>query len=456
MVLLAFLLPTVAFGEDYSGDYWFDKANESYSNKFYDSALQQIELSLELNQSNDRAWNMKGCILNELNDYDNAILCYEKAIEINSSYSMPLNNKGVALLILGRGDEAIECFNKAIQIDPSNILAWNNKGHYLLYLGKYDEAIGCYDKALEIDPSSENARKNKEIALSLFLEQVDYSRLTSFTLDRMVTLTYPEKWITDSGSDSITMSSWFYTMNPKKTAVVDVEINRGLYPLIELEFEALKLADWVPHSDDNYTDQAIPTRIDGHPACRYLREYSNGQKVTIDVITYRESDICIGLVGSAYPRDWEQVEAIMNSVRLSVPSKGLLVYCVDPPEPYYGHSETTKVKTVTPETIAENVPKWLARKYVLDYFDCSEIAAYAEHWLEAHGINTKIVASNDIHHAWLLCQLDDGNWIPVEPQMGGECVITDPHSQYRRYNLVFDGIYEARIFNPTEWDWWNS
>lgn len=468
--LLIALLICVASGEEYTADYWFDKANESYSNKFYDTALQQIELSLDLNQTNDRAWNLKGRILIELQEYDNAVLCFNEAFELNSSYSMPLNNIGVALSNLGRNDEAIEYYDKAIQIDPLNVLAWVGKGHCLMILGEYDDAIKSCDEAIRLHPDSVAAWMIKGFTLQsmgkydeasvAFTTAKQLENLTqktkSYTLDMMVTLTYPEDWITETGSDSLTRSSWFYAMNTERTAVVDVEINRGLYPLIELEFEAMKLADWVPHADSNYSDQAIPIYIDGHPACHYLREYSNGQKVTIDVITYRESDICIGVVGSAFPIEYNQIETIMNSARYSVQSKGLSVYSMEPPDPYYDHPETTNVGVVTTESIAETLPKWLGRKYVRDNFDCSEISAYAEHWLEAHGINTKIVANTQIRHAWLICQLESGEWVPVEPQDGENCVITDPFSSYFVYDVILDDIYEAMSVSQFEWDWWNS
>jgi len=63
-------------GEEYSADYWFDKANVSYSSKSYDMALQYIEKSLELNTRNAIAWKLKGNILNYLGKYDEAIECY--------------------------------------------------------------------------------------------------------------------------------------------------------------------------------------------------------------------------------------------------------------------------------------------------------------------------------------------------------------------------------------------
>lgn len=89
--------------------------------------------------------------------------------------------------------------------------------------------------------------------------------------------------------------------------------------------------------------------------------------------------------------------------------------------------------------------------YEKDVLDCSELSAYAEWLSENCGYDTTIVVylpkAGQSGHAWVVVEgrvldaqtgvWDAGPWLPP-----GE--------------VVFQDVYEAGQWSPTEWDWWTA
>ncbi len=104
--------------------------------------------------------------------------------------------------------------------------------------------------------------------------------------------------------------------------------------------------------------------------------------------------------------------------------------------------------------------KWINRVYTEDEFDCSEMSAYLEWKLENEGYHTLIVAgaspSSDGRHAWLLVQIGEGEYMPVEATVFSVVYRWDPHyNEYFVYDHAFETIQEAIAYGPDEYDWWN-
>jgi hypothetical protein len=92
--------------------------------------------------------------------------------------------------------------------------------------------------------------------------------------------------------------------------------------------------------------------------------------------------------------------------------------------------------------------RWL-KSYEANVFDCSEMSAFLEFWLERYGFNADIVA--DHTHSWVLVEIEPGNWIAVEAT-GYEPSIMP----WRKYNNRFKDIYMTIQHYSEEYDWWNS
>ncbi len=195
---------------------WYAKAQAYFNNSQYNLALESIEKAIAPLSSQDQpnsnssrkekegfavAWNLKGRILNSLEQYEEAILAFNKAIELSKtkpeqqfsaymwrgfalaelkryeeavkSYGKALevrdnswayNNRGIAYENLGKYPEAIADYTKAIEINPDYALAYNNRGIIYDILKKYPEAIADYTKAIEINPSYAFAYNNRGAA----------------------------------------------------------------------------------------------------------------------------------------------------------------------------------------------------------------------------------------------------------------------------------------------------
>jgi len=92
--------------------------------------------------------------------------------------------------------------------------------------------------------------------------------------------------------------------------------------------------------------------------------------------------------------------------------------------------------------------KWL-KQYEENIFDCSEMSAFLEYWLENKGFNTDIVTNAD--HSWIIVETERGNWVHVESTSSQPYIIDE-----RPYIRRFKEIFQAINISPTEYDWWKS
>lgn len=123
------------------------------------------------------------------------------------------------------------------------------------------------------------------------------------------------------------------------------------------------------------------------------------------------------------------------------------------PAPYY--NEVPQRYGIEELEIQLGSIRWSEGTYKLDEFDCSEMSAFAERWLENYGFHTYIVGTKggkDKGHAWILVEVDPNTYIAVETTYGE--IVTEP--QYYEYDLRFETIQEAVRYAPAEFDWWSQ
>ncbi|UCD26643.1 MAG: hypothetical protein JSV75_00435 [Candidatus Bathyarchaeota archaeon] len=102
--------------------------------------------------------------------------------------------------------------------------------------------------------------------------------------------------------------------------------------------------------------------------------------------------------------------------------------------------------------------KW-SRQYERGLFDCTEMTAYLERYLENHGWHTKIVVGDTPfgsgRHAWLLVETSEGEYMPVESTKIQIVLWSAPnYDNYRVYDYRFETIVEALSYSETAFDWW--
>jgi len=123
---------------------------------------------------------------------------------------------------------------------------------------------------------------------------------------------------------------------------------------------------------------------------------------------------------------------------------------------YYTKPKTQSYGVENLETIVNQV-EW-SRPYEEDVFDCSEMSAYMERYLENHGFNAIILVGDPFglgSHAWVLAETGESEYMPVEATaprvvLWGE----ENFEHYFEYNREYQTIYDAIDDNSAQYDWW--
>ncbi len=138
----------------------------------------------------------------------------------------------------------------------------------------------------------------------------------------------------------------------------------------------------------------------------------------------------------------------------------------DIPDPYYrdtGHHVADRSELI-------HILPLFTDTYQEDYFDCSEMSAFIEWYLEGHGVDTVIVTGerNQPHnisvggfeyekgagdHAWIISNVSGGR-VLIEPTLAR--VVPKSLERYyfadKTYNDIYDAVGSSR--SVVEYDWW--
>jgi hypothetical protein len=101
-----------------------------------------------------------------------------------------------------------------------------------------------------------------------------------------------------------------------------------------------------------------------------------------------------------------------------------------------------------------------SKDYEEGVYDCSEMSAELERYLENKGWNTIVVVGDSPfstgRHAWLLVETSKGAYIPVESTNIQVILWSNPNfDNYFVYDDSLETIQEALEYSETEFDWWN-
>ena len=138
----------------------------------------------------------------------------------------------------------------------------------------------------------------------------------------------------------------------------------------------------------------------------------------------------------------------------------------DIPDPYYretGHNVTNRSELI-------HILPLFTDRYQEDYFDCSEMSAFIEWYLEGHGVDTVIVTGerDQPHnistggfeyekgagdHAWIVANVS-GKSILIEPTLAR--VVPKSLEKYYLNDATYADIYDAVSSSRSvgEYDWW--
>ena len=106
-------------------------------------------LSKVLNFSAERYLKSAGDLFIYEGDYESALNMVDKTLEIEPQDVRALVLRGDILYCLNRDQEALDTFNTALSINPDSVEALISRAGVLDVLGKYREALECCNRAFE-------------------------------------------------------------------------------------------------------------------------------------------------------------------------------------------------------------------------------------------------------------------------------------------------------------------
>jgi protein O-mannosyl-transferase len=151
----------------------------------WSSGLSLWSWASERTPQSSMAW---GTLANEYvqrGDYAIGLRVAQRALDLNATDEWAWNNAGQALFGLGRIDEARAHFEQAVRLNPSIAVFWNNLGGVFLQQGQWLEAEQNLLKALNVDPNEPLAHLNLG-ALYLKIDRPDQALLHLETAARLL------------------------------------------------------------------------------------------------------------------------------------------------------------------------------------------------------------------------------------------------------------------------------
>jgi tetratricopeptide (TPR) repeat protein len=121
-----------------------------------ETALEHFDTALALGPPEDdlgRVLFFRGYCLKQLERYDEAVDDLGLSIELEQPEPEHHNLLGYCLFKTGRHTEAVAAFERAVALDPSSAVDWANLGVNLERLGDTERAAEMYRRALGMDPS---------------------------------------------------------------------------------------------------------------------------------------------------------------------------------------------------------------------------------------------------------------------------------------------------------------
>jgi len=399
-------------------------------------------------------WISLGLELAKAGRLQEAIECFNKALEINPRESVAWFNKGRALGELGRYDKAIECYDAALKINERLVEAWINKGVALDDLGRYDEAIVCYAEALDIQPREAMAWYNKGIALR------NLGRYTEAI---------------ECYDNALSSYPYF----------ADAWKNKGFaLAALSRDDEAAESNEKVDLLESTCSYSPLPPgrTIASSTAKVAVKEGPSGPdgQAFYNVSSYPEVNESYSFFKQYYDLDL-QLESLVEEGNGTSYLVGIF------------RNNTTEVRfeTFGGFFMPAYRPEMRGKEVVA--FDCSEISALTEYYLERAGIPAKIAITGNLTnvsgkmvastrmarpesnftHAFVLLDLSGGPYYidPSRPDFNRSAKLMligpgDPEygKPYYDYERVYENIYaliKESHSDPKGWlldqfDWWNS
>ena len=153
---------------DDGADQYVEKADEALKKKDYRQAASDISKAIQICNTYDAAFNLRGKILLETESYASAEEDFSKAIMLNPGLLDAYFQRGICKTNQGRYSAAIEDFSKVVEVDPGDLQALYCRASAYKYSGDLDKALADYRSIEQSD--KDNHIVSRQIAF------IDYEK----------------------------------------------------------------------------------------------------------------------------------------------------------------------------------------------------------------------------------------------------------------------------------------
>jgi tetratricopeptide (TPR) repeat protein len=136
-----------------------DQSTESKA--LYEQALATLDISLQADPNDPKAWNNKCIALYRLGRLTEALAAADQALRLNPDFVDALLERAVVLKNLGRIDAAILMYRRLTQINAHDTEAWSNLASALEKKKDFTNALEAAVAATQANPDFEDAWFNK-------------------------------------------------------------------------------------------------------------------------------------------------------------------------------------------------------------------------------------------------------------------------------------------------------
>ena len=128
------------------------EAAERYRSGDLEGALDVIETLISREEVSREVHNLRGVVLQQMDDQQAAIVSFSAAIDLDPGYADGYNNRGLSSQAIDNVAQAEADFRRAIELDPEFGLAHYNLGTFLYSQHDYAQAIEHLEKATKLLP----------------------------------------------------------------------------------------------------------------------------------------------------------------------------------------------------------------------------------------------------------------------------------------------------------------
>lgn len=157
--------------------YWLEIGIKELNDRNYTEAENALNMSLEFNPNNAKAWSKLCVLYQNQKNYPKALEAINKSLNIYSKSDQAWFNKGQTLFWMGEFRTSIQCFNRAIRLNPDECDdAYAIRGMAFIRLNKKLEGIGSLYKSLRNNPKNKLALEaiKHTNGLDIEIQEEDY------------------------------------------------------------------------------------------------------------------------------------------------------------------------------------------------------------------------------------------------------------------------------------------